>query len=72
MVQNFSADNSWTLANLQPGSYVAAVYALEAQQYQHRDYSQAYSYKAMLNVDSHVSVSVPLSGSAAPHPRCGR
>ncbi len=63
MVKNFSTQNAWTLQSLQPGSYVVAVYALDAQQYQHHDFSQAFYSTAVVNVASHVALTVPQTGS---------
>lgn len=64
MVQNFSEKSAWTLENLQSGSYVVAVYALDSQQYQHRDFSQAFYSTSVINVGSHVTLSAPQTGTA--------
>ncbi len=59
MVQNYSSNPLLTLKDLHSGSYVVAVYALSKNQYSQNNFTQAYYYTTVLNVGSHVSLSLP-------------
>ena len=63
IVQNYSAASSYTAANLAPGSYTVAVYALDAAQVAANAWSQAYSYSTVVNVASAVTLTAPATGT---------
>ncbi|WP_430626500.1 protease pro-enzyme activation domain-containing protein [Sulfobacillus thermotolerans] len=65
MVQNYSPQNTWTISNLQPGSYVIAVYALDGQQFAQHDFSQAFDATTVINVDSHVNLTISSTNPVA-------
>lgn len=63
IVQNYSAANSYTAADLAPGSYTVAVYALDPTQVAAGAWSQAFVYSTVVNVASAVTLSVPATGT---------
>ena len=63
MVQNYSPVSTFSLSNLQSGSYVIAAYALDLQQVKNGDWTQAYYNDTFINVNSNVSLSGPASGT---------
>lgn len=65
MVQNYSPQNTWTISNLQPGSYVIAVYALDGQQFAQHDFWQAFDATTVINVDSHVNLTISSTNPVA-------
>ncbi|PSR25290.1 MAG: hypothetical protein C7B46_20720 [Sulfobacillus benefaciens] len=63
MVQNYSPVSTFSLSNLQSGSYVIAAYALDLQQVKNGDWAEAYYNNTFINVNSSVSLSEPPSGT---------
>ena len=63
IAQNYSGANAYTAANLPPGSYAVAVYALDAAQVAAGAWSQAFSYATVVNVASAVTLSAPATGT---------
>ncbi len=63
IAQNYSPTNTFTLADLGPGSYTITVYAMDQQQVAAGAWNQVYGYTAVVNVDSSVSLSVPSTGT---------
>ncbi|NLI11238.1 MAG: hypothetical protein GX425_01115 [Peptococcaceae bacterium] len=63
-VQDYSTVNTYTLYNLQPGSYVVAVYALDSNDVAARNWHKAYYRVFILNVGSMVSISAPSNVTA--------
>ena len=63
IAQNYSGANAYTAANLPPGSYAVAVYALDAAQVAAGAWSQAFSYATVVNVASAVALSAPATGT---------
>lgn len=61
-VQNYSAKPSFSLSNLSQGSYVIAVFALDAQQVSQKQWSQAYYTSAFVDIGSSLSLTVPTTG----------
>ena len=61
MVRNYSAGNSWTLDNAQPGTYIVAVYVLNKDDL--GTSAKAVEYTAVINVASHVALNVPSQGT---------
>ena len=61
IVRDYSTSNNYTLNDLQPGSYVIAVYALDQQDVTAGNWGKAYSQVFILNVGSSLQLSAPAN-----------
>ena len=58
-----TSDSTFTLANLQTGSYVVAVFALDAQQVAKGQWADAYYSSVFVNVDSAITLELPTKAT---------